>query len=115
MLSVSIPRRPTDSEFFPGHTFLNLLNNLRCNLFRTTFFVAWLLPGYCFTGCSTFFDHLAFELCKAQHDMEYQTTSRGVVDQAHVEDMYRYSTIQQLFHGFKTGCRRSCNELSVIV
>jgi len=40
VLFVPVPCCSADPQFFPGHTFLNLLNNLRCNLFRTAFCVA---------------------------------------------------------------------------
>ena len=35
---IPVPCCSAGPQFFPGHTFLNLLNNLRCNLFRTAFF-----------------------------------------------------------------------------
>ena len=92
--SIPILRRSADPKLFPGNTFPDLLDYFRRDLFRTTFLIAWLLLGYCFTCSSTLLDHLAFKLCKAQHDMEYQTSGRGVVDQSHVEDVYGYTSIQ---------------------
>ena len=94
VLFVPIPRRPADPQFLPGHTFLDPLNNLRCNLFRAAFCVAWLLPGYCFACNGTLLDHLTFELRKAQHDMEDQTAVRSVVNQPLVEDVYGYILIK---------------------
>ena len=76
--SVPIPRRPTDSEFFPGHTFY-LFDNLRCDLLWAAFFVPGFLTCNRFSGGGTFFDHLALEFRKAQHDLEYQAASRGIV------------------------------------
>ena len=80
VLFVPIPRRPADPQFLPGHTFFDLFNDFRCDLLRTSFFIAWFLPGYYFTRGSTFFNHFALELRKAQHNMKDQAVGRGVVD-----------------------------------
>ena len=68
-LSISIPRRPADPRFLPGHTFLDLLDNLRCNLLWTSIFVTGFLTCNRFSGGSAFFDHLAFELRRTVDDI----------------------------------------------
>ena len=74
-LPIPIPRRSADSQLFPGNAVLDLFNDFRCDLLRTSFFIAWLLPGYCFTRGSTFFNHFALEFRKAQHDIKRQSGS----------------------------------------
>ena len=69
VLFVPVPCRPADPKLFPGNTFPDLLDYFRRDLFRTTFLIAWFLPGYCFACSSAFFDHPAFELCKTQRDI----------------------------------------------
>ena len=78
--------------------------------------VRLLLQCYCFVSSSTFLNHFAFKLRKAQHDMKYQASGRGVVNQSHVEHVDGDASIKEILHSLKFSCcgprntSRLCND-----
>ena len=58
--------------------------------------VVGILSGNSFARLGTFHDHASFVLCEGQHDRQDEVTSEGVLNEAHVQDMYPNALLKKL-------------------